>query len=65
MVTDRNGSALAVGMFVNVPCIITAIVAGLNPELTAVTVETLPNIGGVYEDEGITFTVYSAQVLKP
>lgn len=64
-VTDRNGSPLAVGMFVYVPCLITAITPSLNPATTSVAVQTLPNVGGVEYDEGLSLIVYPAQVLKP
>lgn len=64
MVTDRNGGALAVGMFVYVPCLVTAITPSLNPATTAVTVQTLPNVGSVEYDEGLSLIVYPAHVVK-
>jgi hypothetical protein len=61
---DRNGGEITVGMFVNVPCLITAITPSLNPALTSVTVRTLPNVGSTEYDEGLELIVYPSQILK-
>jgi hypothetical protein len=61
---DRNGGEIKVGMFVNVPCLITAITPSLNPALTSVTVRTLPNVGSTDYDEGLELIVYPSQILK-
>lgn len=63
-IKDRNGNDIKVGYLVNVPCLITAITPSLNPAITSVTVQTLPNIGVDY-DEGLSLIVYASQVLKP
>ena len=64
VVTDRNGGTIGVGMFVNIPCIITAITPSLNPATTSVSCQTLPNVGSAEYDEGLTLIVYPAQTLK-
>ena len=63
--TDRNGELVKVGMFVYVPALVTAITPSLNPSLTSVTVQTLPNVGSTEYDEGLSLLVYSSHLLKP
>ena len=63
--TDRNGDTVKVGMFVYVPALVTAITPSLNPALTSVTVQTLPNVGSAEYDEGLSLVLYSSHLLKP
>lgn len=62
--TDRNGNAIQPGMYVYIPVLIESITPSLNPNLTSVTVETLPNVGST-DYEGLELIVYANHLIKP
>lgn len=60
---DRNGHEIKPGMYVYVPCLIKSITPSLDPNLTSVVVETLPNVGST-DYEGLDLTVYANHLIR-